>query len=52
MRGLGSYVILMALNIVAVIALVPAASFRYVYVLFVAAPFLPILYLLERKNIK
>jgi len=47
MRGLGSYVILMALNIIAVIALVPAASFRYVYVLFVAAPFLPIIYLLE-----
>jgi hypothetical protein len=49
---LGSTVVLMLLNIASVVVLVPAASFRYVYVLFVAAPFLPVIYLLELKGRK
>jgi hypothetical protein len=45
--GTLSYVLIMMLNLIGTALVVPAASFRYIYVLYVAVFILPILYILE-----
>ncbi len=48
--GLGVYSIFILINLAIVMAVAPAIDYRYIYFVYVCTPFVPVVYLLERKQ--